>query len=258
MKAAEKTANSFDINFSDFRRGDKASALSYLIEKIESKNINVCQGVLTNKILPHLNRDVYKNTSGFVIQDDTIPFVFIPSEINPDERDGRQIYTLAYLVALIGLDAYEYVIDKDFKVKLLASKGLEEKIYAIASEFVLPTAITDLYQGVPITTHIRDTLASKYKITPTAVVVILRKRGLITSFKKYRDLLPEKAPAAKKKGGRSQKIEVSVRKFNGKYVFDAVNSAIKSGVMYPVQAQYLLFGCVNKKNFKRYRKSLSI
>lgn len=253
--------NHFKIDASIFRRKSKADALAYLIDKIESENINICQGVLQNKILPMLtgSKDVYKNTSGFVIQDECLPFIFIPSEVNPDEKEGRQIYTLIYLVTLIGLDAYEYFIDKDFNATLLDAKGVEEKAYNIASEFLLPKSVTDRFEGTKITSSLRDTLASEYKITPTAVVVILRKRNIIKSPKEYKALIPEPSPIikSKQKGGKVA-IENSVRKFGGKYVFETVNQALRGKKITSTNAQYLLLGAVYKKGFKKYKDNLGI
>jgi hypothetical protein len=259
IDAAAHIATIFEIDMAFFRSKKKAEALAYLIKQLEGKNVNVCQGVLTNKILPEVKgvRDVFKGTSGFAIKDEKIPFIFIPSEINPDEKDGRQIYTLMYLLIVIGLEEYEYILQKDFKASMLASRGREKHIYDIASEFLLPHAKTEEYRGVDITEAIRDDLSSAYKITPSAVTVIFRKRGHIPDRALYEALLPNPQPAASNNGPRRHpRIDVSVRKFNGKYVCDIANGAIKNRTLFPVQAQYLLFGSVNKKNFKLYHKTL--
>lgn len=223
-EAAKHVEEYFAIKMDSFRRKSKADALAYIIERFENGQINVCQGVLTNKILPALedSREIYKNTSGFVIKDEKIPFVFIPSEINPNEREGRAILTLIYLIVLTGLDAYEYAINKDFKAQLLNAKGTERIAYDIVSEFLLPKTDSDKYQGQTITAVVRDFLSSKYKLSPTAVVVILRKRGLIQTQEEYESLLPEPAPPAKP-GGHTPPIQSSVEKFNGKYVYESIN-----------------------------------
>jgi Zn-dependent peptidase ImmA (M78 family) len=242
-----------------FRRKSKQDALAYLVEKCENGKINVCQGVLTNKILPHLktSRSVYKNTSGFVIHDDAVPFVFIPSEVNPDEREGRQIFTLAFPIALIGLDAYEYQIEPDFKVSLLAARGMQSRAYSIASEFLLPYEDTAVLQGNQITTATRDELAQKYKITPTAVTVILRKRGLVSGVE-YEALLPSSTLPPAKSVARTPSIELSVRKFNGRYAFELINADFAQRKISAMQIQYLLFGAPNKRGFKKYKSQLGL
>ncbi|MCW2114428.1 hypothetical protein [Bradyrhizobium elkanii] len=249
----------FAIDMDAFRRKNKRDALAYLVEKIEGGAVNVCQGVLTNKILPHLkaSRSVYKNTSGFVIHDEHFPFAFIPSEINPDEREGRQIFTLAFLVALIGLDAYEYQMEQDFKVSLLKARGLRRKAYDIVTELLLPFGHTALLEGAPITFETRDHLSRRYKLTPTAVVVILKKRGLISTAE-YEDLLPTPTPGGGKSVARTPSIDLSVRKFNGKYAFEYINADFASQKVTAVQMQYLLFGAINKKGFKQYKAKLGL
>lgn len=257
--AAAHIATSFGIDMTVFRGKRKADALAYLIKKLEERNINVCQGVLTNKLLPQVEgvREVYKSTSGFAIKDEKVPFIFIPSEINPDEKDGRQIYTLVYLLVVIGLEEYEFIIDKDFKASLLGSRGLQKRIYDITSEFLLPKAKTEEYRGIPITETIRDDVSSAHKITPSAVTVIFRKRGHIPNQAAYEALLPDPQPATTTAGPRRQPgIEFSVRKFNGKHVCDVANPAIKSRALLPIPAQYLLLGSVQKKSFKDYQKTL--
>lgn len=257
--AAAHIAASFGIDMTVFRSKKKADALAYLIKRLEENNINVCQGVLTNKLLPQVDgvREVYKSTSGFAIKDEKVPFIFIPSEINPDEKDGRQIYTLIYLVVVIGLGEYEFIIDKDFKANLLASRGLQKRIYDITSEFLLPKAKTEQYRGITITEAIRDELATAYKITPSAVIVIFQKRGHFPNRAAYEALLPDPQPAASTSGPRRQPgIEVSVRKFNGKHVCDTANPAIKTRTLLPIAAQHLLLGSIQKKKFKDYQKTL--
>ncbi len=261
-EAVDHILSYFSIDINKFRSyKNKAPALDYLIKKIEDKNINISQGVLANKMLPVwqvVNNSIYKNTSGFVIKDEKIPFVFLPSEINPDETDGRQIYTLIYLLIIIGLNEYNFFIEKDFKTKAIIAKGQQAKLYRLTSELLLPKDDTDKLKGQNITAQVRDDLSFKYKITPTAVLVTLRIRKII-SKEEYKLLLPpEYKPKKIKKIMHSPGIETSVRKFCGKYSFDFINSAIKTGTVKNIQAQYLLFGGVNKKGFKKYRSNLQI
>lgn len=249
----------FGIDLRLFRRKNKADALAYLVERFEDMHINISQGVLTNKLLPHLpgSRSVYKQTSGFIIHDDCFPFVFLPSEINPDERDGRQIFTLVFLIALIGLDAYDYQIERDFKVSMLRARGRKSTGYKIASELLMPSAETERLRGTKITLTRRDELAHQYKLTATAVIVILRKRALITATE-YDELLPGPAPTRSTRIARTPAFEKSVRKFNGRYSFEYINKDFSAGKLSQVQTQYLLFGGINKKAFKSYRNALGL
>lgn len=262
--AVTHIAKYLEINIDRFRAyKNKSNALSYLIEKVEGKYINISQGVLTNKMLPTwqvVDNKIYKSTSGFVIKDDSIPFIFLPSEINPDEVDGRQIFTLVFLLVVIGLNEYDYFLEKDFKSKAVSATGARKRIYRITSEFLLPTDETEKLRGKIVTPQIRDTLASTYKITPTAVVVTLRMRKIITTKEEYEALLPPPYKPVKNADRHvsSPHIETSVRKFCGKYSFEYVNAGIKTNSLSSIQAQYLLFGSVNKKGFKKYRNGLKI
>ena len=254
----------FDIDLDRFRNSrNKSIALNYLIKKIEEKYINISQGVLTNKILPNwqvVNNNIYKNTSGFVIKDDRIPFLFLPSEVNPDESDGRQIYTLIYLLLVIGLGKYSYFLDKDFKTRAITAKGQLAKIHRLTGKFLLPIAVTENLIEQGVTTDVRDLLSEQYKITPTAVVVILKMRKII-STEVYNRLLPAPyVPSVnqKKNTKHSPHIDTSVRKFCGKYSFEIINEGIRKGAIKSVQAQYLIFGSVNKKGYKNYLQRLAI
>ena len=253
----------FEINLEIFRSKNKNEALAYLISKIQNKGINISQGVLANKMLPAwqvVGNELYKNTSGFVIKDEKVPFIFLPSEISPNEVDSRQIYTLIYLVFLIGLNEYDILIEKDFKAKAINAKGVQARLYKLTSELLLPSEHSDKLNGSDIDEALRDSLASKYKMSATAIVVTLRIRKIISAGQ-YKTLMPPEYVKNKnnsKQPMSSPAIENSVKKFCGKYSFDLVNTNIKNGTLTSVQAQYLLFGSVNKKNFKKYRMRLKI
>lgn len=263
MNAAVQTILShFDIDREViWRYTSKGKALQYLIGQVESKNINVSRGVLTNKLLPTykvVSSDVYRGTSGFVIRDDYVPFIFLPSEINPDEVESRQIYTLIYLLAIIGLEQYGYFLDKDFKAKMLSATGVSKKLHDITTEFLIPKQATEYLRGLNITEEMRDTLAYKFKVSPSALIVTLRMRGIISN-PVYESLKPPQQPPLKKKSQmRPPKISTSVEKFCGQISYRSINTAIQNRVLPAIQAQYLIFGAVNKKGYKKYRNELGI
>lgn len=240
----------------------KGAALEYVIKRIEARNINVSRGVLTNKLLPTWNvvpSDVYRNTSGFAIKDERVPFIFLPSELNPDEIESRQIYTLMYLLSVIGLDQYDYVLDKDFRAKMQKAQGMDARIHAITTEILMPSAELDKLREKPVTLELRDELSKRFKVSPLALVVTLRMRGIITK-KEYDALKP--APYVPKKMPnteiRSPRVSTSVRKFCGLMSFSAINDSLRSGTLQRVQAQHLIFGGANKKGFKRYCNELNL
>lgn len=225
-QAAERIVNHFEIDRNHlWRYKGKGRALEYLIGLVESKSINVSRGVLTNKLLPTwrvVPSDVYRNTSGFAIKDDCIPFIFLPSEINPDEVESRQIYSLVYLLVVIGLDQYDYYLDKDFKAKLMDAKGMSARIHAIASELLMPSVETDKLRDQTVTQTLRDELCDKFKVSPLALVTTLRMRGVI-SKSEYEALKPAAYVPKKVKGHtRSPKISTSVEKFCGKQSFATI------------------------------------
>lgn len=241
-------------------RSGKGTALEYLIGRVEERQINVSQGVLTNRMLPHhkvVPGAIYKNTSGFVIKDDRVPFVFLPSEINPDEVESRQIFSLIYLLVILGLDEFDYCIEKDFSFSRAPANKVLKRIYAIATEILIPNRETELLRGTPITIGRRNELSDKFKVSPTALVTTLHIRGLL-SRSQYDALLP--APfvlgARTTQPMRTPKLINSVRKFAGKVAFSIVNAGISSGALKKIPAQYLLFGVVNKKHFHKYRQQI--
>jgi len=184
QRAVESLITHFEISREYlWKYQGKARALEYLIGKVERQNINVSRGVLSNKLLPTwqvVPSDVYRNTSGFAIKDDCIPFVFLPSEVNPDEVESRQIYTLVYLLAVIGLGKYDYYLESNFKAKMLSATGVSARIHAITTEFLMSTIETDKLRGKKITAAKRDELANKFKVSPSALIITLRRRGVIS------------------------------------------------------------------------------
>lgn len=253
--------DSFDINMDTFRgKSQIDTALEYLIEKIESKNINISRGVLKGGVLPELKGagTVYKNTSGFVIKDENIPFIFLPDDLNPDEAFGRRIYTLVYLLVSIGIDEYDFYIESNFKASALKTKGSEAKRHKITTAILLPEAETEKLRGTGVTQTEIANLSKTHKITPTAVVVTLKRRGVINQ-EEYESLLPTPGGLPKNKSkGRRPNIDTAVRKFCGLQSFGYLNQGIKSGALGGIEAQYLLFGRVNQKQYKNYRQKVNI
>jgi hypothetical protein len=250
----------FSIDIMKFRNEDSAKdSLEYLISKIHKKgNINVSRGVFSNGILPSITgvRKVYKNTSGFVLSDMNIPFIFLPDEINPEENYYRQIYTLLYLLVIIGLNEYQYSIDFGFSFKKNKENRKYRKIHNIVSNFLLPTEETDDIDD-SIEKEDINKLKDDFKISYSAVLNILKIRKKISKpiydsleLSKYTSR-PMEIPSLSN-FFRSALISTSVNKFCGSVSFGYINSSIKNKKITPIQAQLVMFGRVRKKIYKDY------
>lgn len=263
-ECADFITNHFNIDITKFRK-DTAKiddSLKYISERIQSRNINISSGVLSNGML--LNHQVvkgkiYKNTSGFAIRDEKIPFIFLPSEINPDEVSYRQIYTLLYLLVAIGLEQYDYFVESGFSYKKLQGQNMNQKmIHRIVSEFLLPFREIEPFRGTLIGRGLLDELKIKYKMSPTAILTTLRVRRIIDDAL-YEELKPaDFVPVPQTNGTprKAAKISTSVLKFCGGVSFSIINTAIKNSALNSIPAQYLIFGRVRIKKYKEYLQQI--
>lgn len=256
----------FNIDVNYFRSRKKVQdSLGYLINQIQSRNnVNISQGVLTNGMLPEIKniRNIYKNTSGFVLQSKKMPFIFLPNEINPDENNYRQVYTLLYLIVVIGLDDFLYGVEGNFSFKKLKDDDKYKKINKIVSEFLLPSSYTDTLKTKEITKSIINSTKEKYKISYSAILFVLRLRSVIDSDVYKLLELPEKEPSVLTEVTEVVKnfnhpfLKTSVSKFCGDLSYGLINKAISGKKISPTQAQLLIFGRVRKNSYKEYIKSI--
>lgn len=251
----------FEIDRSKLRGRAKTLVLDYLIEKFEAKNIRVAQGVLSNKVIPNAKEITmtYRKSSGFIVHDEYVPYVFLPSEVSEvDETAGRQILTLISLITLVGLNEFNCYINGDLEAHFQA-KTILRVAFEIASEILLPISVTQALRGTIITARLRDELAVEYMLTPSAVAVTLWKRGLIDNEEKLRELL-DAAPTVTPRAPfpRNAKMETSVRKFCGKTTSTELLRDIRTGVINSIPAQYLLFGHVDKRHFAALKSEIGL
>jgi len=258
---AQKIIEHFEIESTILSSGKKEKTLGKLIELVEAKNIRVARGVLANKLLPAENtiRSTYRKSSGFAVRDDKLPYIFLPSEINDNETFGRQILTLVVLLVLIGLDDYSMYVTGNLELYIKSKKSLQQA-FGVANEILLPFSETDKYKNTKITETIRDSLADRFMLTPSAVVVTLRQRGLIDSDNDQRALfdsiIPKKADP--KHHPRSPKIDTSVRKLCGSATTNDVVWALRTDNLKSIPAQYLIFGCVDKLKFAKFKANVGL
>lgn len=261
-RSVEYIIEYFKIDLNKFRTGDDAEkAKDHLISRMQSKNnINVAQGVRTNGILPEIKNtlEIYRNTSGFVVQDKKLPFIFLPSEINPNENHYRQIYTLLYLLVVIGMDEYSHAIE-NYSIKKVREDKKFRKINNIVSELLLPSSITDTLDQKTINKDTINKLKKDYKLSYSAVLYVLRMRKVIdTDFAKGLEL-PKREPSKIKEAARNffshPLITTSVKKFCGDVATVRINTAIKNG-LYPNQGQMIVFGRSRKDKWIELRSRI--
>ncbi len=261
-QAVECIIDYFKIDISHFRtRDDIEKAKDYLISRIQIKNnINVAQGVRTNGILPEIKNtlEIYRNTSGFVVQDKKLPFIFLPSEINPDENHYRQIYTLLYLLVVIGTEEYSHAIE-NYSIKKIREDKKFKKINNIVSEFLLPSSVTDTLDQKVIDKDIINKLKKDYKLSYSAVLYVLRMRKVIDADLAEELELPKREPSKVKevvdKYFRQPNIETSVKKFCGDVATVSINTAIRNG-LYPNRGQMIVFGRSRKDKWIELRSRI--
>ncbi len=257
--------NYFDIDLDYFRSRETAEkAKDYLIKKIQSKkDINISQGVNdSNNILPRVKNsfELFKNTSGFVVKDKKIPFIFLSSEINPDENHYRQIYTLIYLLVVIGMEDYLYSIES-YSIKKVKEDKKFKLINEITSGILLPFSVTDKINSEDVNKDLINDLKEKYKVSYTAILFILRLRKKITKEVHNFLKLPKKKPTIIQEikeefFPRQRNISTSVKRFCGDIAFEKINFAIKNNKIYPNQAQILIFAKFRKDKWAKYKSEI--
>lgn len=239
----------------------KGAVLEYLIERFEVKNIRVSRGVLSNKIIPNAKEitATYRKSSGFIVHDDRVPYIFLPSEVNEmNETAGRQILTLISLIVLLGVDEFNYCVNGNLEANF-HSKAIISTAFEIASEMLLPLSVTEALQSKAIGPELRDELATNYMLTPSAVAVTLWKRGFINSEQELQELLAA-APTIIPRPSfpRNAKMETSVKKFCGLSTGTELLHDIRVGAINSIPAQYLLFGHIDKKHFATLKLEIGL
>lgn len=250
----------FEIDTEKLASGQKEKTLEYLIGQLEKKNVRVSRGVLSNKLLPMANdiRTTYRKSSGFALKDDAVPFIFLPNELSDSETHGRQILTLLSILVLIGLDEYNMYITGQLELSHRTNKTLSQA-FGVAGEILLPFSETDKLQDQDITETIRNNLAAKFMLTPSAVTVVLQQRGLIKNSDEYEKLLETRKTADPGSiHRRNPKIDNAVKKFCGQATNTDIITGIKTGTLDSSRAQYLIFGRIDKLRFEQYKANLGI
>lgn len=250
----------FNITPQDITGVGKERILERLIVCLERKDIRVSRGVLSNGILPEVKsiRQTYRKSSGFAIKDDKLPYIFLPNEIVDSESHGRQILTLLVLIILIGLDTYNLYIKGDLEPYIQGHKGLQHA-YTVATDILLPLDATSDTDLTSVNSHAVFKLSEKWPLTPTAIAITLRNRGVIKSSEELGEIINDielRTDGFKSSVKRSSSMHNSIKKMCGDATNESIKSAIRSGSISSIQAQYLMFGRVDKTGFEKYRAEI--
>jgi hypothetical protein len=203
---------------------------------------------------------VYRKSSGFVVQDDRVPYVFLPNELNDNETAGRQILTLFVLLILIGNDQYNLSLNGELELYVKGQKTLQQS-FGVASEILLPFTTTDSYRGEKVTASTISELSSRYMLTPSAIIVTLSQRGLITNDSQKEQLLEDiKSASPNETSGikRAANIDNAVKKLCGAATTSDIVKAIEAKSLSSIRAQYLIFGRVDKLRFARFKTTVGL
>lgn len=174
VEIADFVRDYFEINLSEMRKFSKADALSYLVKKIELKNVFVSKS--SHNFMPQ-NIDPNAGVSGVCIKDKKFPFIFINTRDGDEnplilESDGRKMFTLVSMLICIGLN------------KFILSMGIPsrkdtdlKRVYTIVSEVLLPSSEL----GNIIINNIDELkkYSQQFKVTPSMLLVKIRELGLI-------------------------------------------------------------------------------
>lgn len=206
------------------------------------------------------SRQVYRKSSGFVVKDDKVPYVFLPNELNDNETAGRQILTLFVLLIMIGNEQYDLYLSGELELYVNGQKKLQQA-FGVATEILLPFSATEQYNGMRITATVVEDLSSKYMLTPSAVIVTLSQRGLITTDtqrQQLQDALTTSLPDTSSTPKRAANIDNAVKKLCGAATTTDLISAIEAKSLGSIRAQYLIFGRVDKLRFAKFKATVGL
>lgn len=233
---AKKIMSYFDIKIDMIRHKTTEKALTYLIEKVESKNILVSQS--SHNFMPR-NIPKHVSLSGFTLKDKKFPIIFINSRDGDQEplileTPARQVFTLLSLLVLMGADQYYFLNSKKQN-----KKQENKRAYAIVGEILLPKR--DLNQlEINGLTDISN-YSKKLKVSKSMLLFRLGECGLLTPFQVSNLRAEMISRGSKSQGGRSPAPEKGFLKYNGKTYSTKIIAGGKAGIIQPYEVSRALF-----------------
>jgi len=151
---------------------NKATALNFLIQKLEAKNILVAQSAqdrMPQRLPPG------KIFSGMTIKDNKLPFIFIASgdEGEAFEPTGRKIFTLTLMAVLIARGKFATVTYNGHTTAVQSNRE-----YKLTAEILMPEAD---FRSVNLRNLDAIQEASDaFKVTPSAIVMRAQRLRLLS------------------------------------------------------------------------------
>lgn len=189
---ADYVLEATDIDMEVLRKySNKRDVLKYLRACLAKKNIHV--SIEAQNCMPQsVPEKLKKSLSGFYIRDPRNPYLFICNELSghPEAGAGRKIYTLLFLLVCIFKDkSYAVSISRDtYRVDKKKYRQLEV-VHAIVNEILMPRTEIDsesIYDYDSL-----SKAASRYKVTPKALLQRLYDTRVIQSYSTYDQLSDE-------------------------------------------------------------------
>ena len=246
------------IDISKLRRANKNKVLGDLIQLIEKQQIGVSRCKKYIGLIPTRIKEIqktYEASSGFSIHDEFFPYILLPSMTIEDgrfnEATGRQIYTLLFLVVSVAIGYSNVIIRGQIEELIDDTARLENFIYDVVAEIMLPKKETECLKGDQIDDNDILDLSKECKLTPRAVTVILQRRGILDKEYKMQRTYFVETPQTQRPQ-RSPRIDTAVKNFYGKAATEYLIAGLsgkqsgQQGHLSAPEAQLLLFGRINK------------
>ena len=257
------------IDRDELRSKNKAKALEYLVSLVEQQQIGVARCRQYSDLLPRGKeiKETYGLSSGFILRDDYFPYVLLPALTIEDgqfnEAIGRQIYTLLFLITSLSIGYFNAVIDPRKATTIEGENNAEGLAHNTVGEIMMPNSEIQDTVGLEVDDDLILDLAKKFKITPSAVTVILKRRKLLDPNYEFNT---EYSVEQRNSNFQPRKalIDTAVRNFYGnnatKNVIAGV-SALDHGAKVSLSApdaQLLLFGRIDKPLWRKLRNRWNI
>lgn len=227
-ETAELIIDKLGLDINLFRNSkNKTDAFQYAIDVLENNNIIVSRSQ-SGYMPQNIPKDV--TFSGFVVKDKKFPAIFINTRDDSTIEDpvGRQILSLFLLCVCIVFKKYQLVTFDSISFNVV-----KDEIYLVTEEVLFYNYVLPRCDGIDDVKKI----ASEIKITPSAVIMHLKRVNAITEAEAV-CLLNELARERMEiiNGERKNYVHASspekhVVKYNGRLYTETVLALVSAGKM---------------------------